>query len=45
MQFNAKSIFHRTSIKNSKIGMDTQKTPNGQNYLEEKEQQWRKYAP
>ena len=37
-------IFHRTRIKNFKICMETQKTPNSQNNLE-KEWSWRNQAP
>ena len=42
---NTKGIFHRTRTNNSKICMETQKTPNSQNNLEKEEQSWRNHAP
>ena len=37
-------IFHRTSIKNFTIHMETQKTPNSQSSVEKEERSWR-YQP
>ena len=38
-------IFYRTRIKNLKICMETQKTPNSQSSLEGKKRSWRNQAP
>ena len=38
-------IFHRTRIKNLKIFMETQKTPNSQSNLEVKKRSWRNQTP
>ena len=42
---NTNGIFHRTRRNNSKICMETQKTPNSQSNLEQEEQSWRYHAP
>ena len=42
---NTNSILHRTRINNSKICMETQKTPNSQNNLEKEEQAQRNFTP
>ena len=42
---NYNGIFYRTSTKNLKICMETQKTPNSESSLEGKKQSWRNQAP
>ena len=42
---NTNGIFHRIRTNNSKIFMETQKTPNSQNNLKKEEQNWRYHAP
>ena len=42
---NTQGIFHRTRTDNFKICMDTQKTPNSQQNLQNEEQSWGNHAP
>ena len=42
--WNTDGIFHRTRISNSRIGMETQKTPNNQNNLEKEKESQRNHA-